>query len=371
MAMRRATRTFPDIQSFAEVYHGDLRNGFLVLPAEAVTDEPANPLKLDLKLPVVGRVGPITAQVMSRTPEGGLALRLPELQLEAGKGIASLWAAIDEVSRRPDASVSAETYQKRGEASASSHTARAASVAAASGETAESAAAAHKVAAAARDGSLKGSRQAASSRRRVNPSAQASKAALGAQPTDASRLPVASVETDSAQSRSDASSSVEKLPVSMVFSKPWRWSGGGIGIFASASPAAPNSRSRSRTEFSTSAGERRRIPVRPATSGAFGTLTATRGGASTWMTDGHAAVQKSQAAAVEPNARFMTMRSTPQGGPHRSRQPTLADQASAADGDRSHIGAAQGCPSWPDRARNNAHVEKTKRDVITKPRSRH
>ena len=97
MAMRRATRTFPDIQSFAEVYHGDLRNGFLVLPAEAVTDEPANPLKLDLMLPVVGRVGPITAQVMSRTPEGGLALRLPELQLEAGKGIASLWAAIDEV----------------------------------------------------------------------------------------------------------------------------------------------------------------------------------------------------------------------------------------------------------------------------------
>lgn len=97
MAMRRATRTFPDIQSFAEAYHGDLRNGFLVLPAEAVTDEPANPLKLDLMLPVVGRVGPITAQVMSRTPEGGLALRLPELQLEAGKGIASLWAAIDEV----------------------------------------------------------------------------------------------------------------------------------------------------------------------------------------------------------------------------------------------------------------------------------
>lgn len=96
MAMRRATKTFPDIQSFAEVYNGDLRNGFLMLPAEAVTDEPANPLKLDLMLPVVGRVGPITAQVMSRTPDGGLALRLPELQLEAGKGIASLWAAIDE-----------------------------------------------------------------------------------------------------------------------------------------------------------------------------------------------------------------------------------------------------------------------------------
>lgn len=97
MAMRRATRTFPTIQSFSEEYQRDIKNGFLVLPPEAVTDEPANPLKLDLMLPVVGRVGPITAQVMSRTPEGGLALRLPELQLEAGKGIAGLWAAVDEV----------------------------------------------------------------------------------------------------------------------------------------------------------------------------------------------------------------------------------------------------------------------------------
>jgi hypothetical protein len=38
---------------------------------------------------------------------------------------------------------------------------------------------------------------------------------------------------------------------------------------------------------------------------------------------------------------------------------------------RCEQGAAQGLPSWPDRARHDAQVEKTTRDVITKPRSRH
>ena len=37
---------------------------------------------------------------------------------------------------------------------------------------------------------------------------------------------------------------------------------------------------------------------------------------------------------------------------------------------RREQGAAQGWPSWPDRARNDAHVEKTERDVNTKPWSR-
>jgi hypothetical protein len=95
--MRRATHTYLSIAQFLADHEGPLREGFLLLPPEAVTDEPVNPLKLDLQLPLVGRVGPITAQVVSRTPEGGLALRLPDLQSEAGAGFQRLFGAIDEV----------------------------------------------------------------------------------------------------------------------------------------------------------------------------------------------------------------------------------------------------------------------------------
>jgi hypothetical protein len=97
MPMRRATHSYTSIAHFVSDHEGPLREGFLLLPPEAVTDEPVNPLKLDLQLPLVGRVGPITAQVVSRTPEGGLALRLPDLQSEAGAGFQRLFSAIDEV----------------------------------------------------------------------------------------------------------------------------------------------------------------------------------------------------------------------------------------------------------------------------------
>ena len=97
MPMRRATHSYPSIAAFMADHDGPLRDGFLLLPPEAVTDEPVNPLKLDLQLPIIGRVGPITAQVVSKTAEGGLALRLPDLEAEAGAGIARLFTAIDEV----------------------------------------------------------------------------------------------------------------------------------------------------------------------------------------------------------------------------------------------------------------------------------
>jgi hypothetical protein len=97
MAMRRATLSYPDLESFRADFEGPLRDGFVMLPAEAVTDEPANPLKLDLIVPLVGRVGPVTAQVMSRNADGGLALRLPDLASEAGKGLERVWDLVAQV----------------------------------------------------------------------------------------------------------------------------------------------------------------------------------------------------------------------------------------------------------------------------------
>jgi hypothetical protein len=88
MARRHASYTFPDLLSFIDQYQKMLVHDSLFLPPEFVNGEDfANEIKLDLILPNVGRVGPVKAQVIHRDPGGGLALRLPDLQTEAGAAI--------------------------------------------------------------------------------------------------------------------------------------------------------------------------------------------------------------------------------------------------------------------------------------------
>ncbi len=78
MALRSATRRF-DLVSFLKEYKSSLRVGALMLPAEATGGEEVAPeIKLDLLLPLHGRVGPLDAQVVNRLPDGGVALRLVE-----------------------------------------------------------------------------------------------------------------------------------------------------------------------------------------------------------------------------------------------------------------------------------------------------
>jgi hypothetical protein len=97
MAMRRATHRYPDLASFMRDHDAQLKDGYCLLPAEAIKGELANPLKLDLMIPLVGRVGPFEAQVVSRTADGSAALRLPDFDLVAAKPLRRLRKHIAQV----------------------------------------------------------------------------------------------------------------------------------------------------------------------------------------------------------------------------------------------------------------------------------
>ena len=83
MALRTATRRWADLDTFLREYPTTLRVGALVLPPDALDgQDPAPEIKVDLVLPVVGRVGPVDAQVIARLPDGGVALRIVETPAE-------------------------------------------------------------------------------------------------------------------------------------------------------------------------------------------------------------------------------------------------------------------------------------------------
>jgi hypothetical protein len=95
MATRRATRKYKDLASFFEDREQHLATGFCVLPAGSVRGELAADLKLDLSIPVVGRIGPLSAQVVQRSPDGSHALKLTDFEGEAGRGLAKLDKALE------------------------------------------------------------------------------------------------------------------------------------------------------------------------------------------------------------------------------------------------------------------------------------
>lgn len=97
MAVRTATRRWTDLGAFLREYPQTLRVGALVLPAGTLDGEPAPELKVDLVLPLVGRVGPLTAQVVASLPDGGVALRVPEMPPKVDEAIKSVFASVEEV----------------------------------------------------------------------------------------------------------------------------------------------------------------------------------------------------------------------------------------------------------------------------------
>lgn len=96
MAVRRATRRYDDLASLLAELDGTLKSGAILLPPDIVEGELAPEIKLDIVAPVLGRVGPITAQVVHRSP-AGTAMQLPRLDAEAGKAFADFWESIEAV----------------------------------------------------------------------------------------------------------------------------------------------------------------------------------------------------------------------------------------------------------------------------------
>ena len=97
MATRRATRKYSDLASFFEDLDEHLKGGFCLLPAGSFRGELAPQIKLDLVVPVVGRVGPVTAQVVQRAPDGSVGLQLPEFEAETAKALERLDRTLEQV----------------------------------------------------------------------------------------------------------------------------------------------------------------------------------------------------------------------------------------------------------------------------------
>jgi tetratricopeptide (TPR) repeat protein len=99
MAVRQATRRFESITEFLTVWQRELRTGALALRPSDLDGEAAPNLRVDLVLPIVGRLGPIPTQVVSRAADGSTYLKIPALPDEVRKGVDNLLGIVEEVSQ--------------------------------------------------------------------------------------------------------------------------------------------------------------------------------------------------------------------------------------------------------------------------------
>lgn len=97
MALRSASYQFEDLSTFLKVYEESILNASLFLPPGALTEDVANEFKLDLIVPVIGRQGPFSVQVVHRGADGSIGLHLPEIPARAQAAFDSLFGFIDEV----------------------------------------------------------------------------------------------------------------------------------------------------------------------------------------------------------------------------------------------------------------------------------
>lgn len=95
--LRQATRKYASLGSFLTEYESTLSKGVLLLPGDQAGGELAPEIKLDLVLPLVGRVGPVAAQTVARMPDGGVALRLPEIPPAVEGAFRRVFEIVDEV----------------------------------------------------------------------------------------------------------------------------------------------------------------------------------------------------------------------------------------------------------------------------------
>jgi hypothetical protein len=97
MPARSATRVYPNLRAFLEDWHGMLRLGALTLPPGSVDGDPANEMKIDLVLPLTGRVGPVVGQLIQRLPDGTVALRVETWPTQVTQAVQAVLATVDDV----------------------------------------------------------------------------------------------------------------------------------------------------------------------------------------------------------------------------------------------------------------------------------
>ena len=97
MAQRSVTRRYADLGEFLQEHRTSLRVGAVLIRASEISGELAAEFRLDFLLPIVGRVGPVSAQVVARLPDGSVAARLPELPAQVTRAFDTVLAAVEEV----------------------------------------------------------------------------------------------------------------------------------------------------------------------------------------------------------------------------------------------------------------------------------
>jgi hypothetical protein len=97
MAKRHLTYSFGSLTEFITTYESAISKGGLFIDADRFEGELAAELKLDLVLPIIGRVGPLRAQVVHRAPDGGVGVRIPEMGEEAKQAFRKIFELVAEV----------------------------------------------------------------------------------------------------------------------------------------------------------------------------------------------------------------------------------------------------------------------------------
>ena len=79
---KRATKKYESLKEFATDYEQNISKNSIQLVAGTYRGELANSIKLDIEIPDFGRIGPIEAQVIFRSPDGMTALQFVEMPPE-------------------------------------------------------------------------------------------------------------------------------------------------------------------------------------------------------------------------------------------------------------------------------------------------
>jgi hypothetical protein len=94
MPTRQVTRRYATLEEFLGEVRATLSRGGLFLTPAHVSDEPAKEITLDLEVPILGRLGPIPAQMVHADPGKGWGFRLVEVPASVQQEIDRLAATV-------------------------------------------------------------------------------------------------------------------------------------------------------------------------------------------------------------------------------------------------------------------------------------
>lgn len=123
VAIRSTTLRYQTLTDFMADHEATLRFGMVVLPAGTLEGQPAPEMRVDLLIPLVGRIGPIQGQLVRQMPDGSSAFRVPKMPpsverahlqvTEALAAVKQVWLAAGELTL-PDAGLASEVHRLKG-----------------------------------------------------------------------------------------------------------------------------------------------------------------------------------------------------------------------------------------------------------------